>query len=416
MTAINLWLLIYHEKHLLIGIAITAVAGISALAINLSIYTAGTQLVLLIVSVLVFIIKNKLIVEKRIRENMVNENLIKEKNKVVKLENIKNRITNLEQGIRKVLKFYGVTRELAGIVEFDDMITHLEHSVKLCLPVTKKVMFFLTSPELNKVEFVGAGSSGDANSEYDNELALRAIHNRKLEIAGETGMIAVPLVLMSEVIGGFIIRVPNDTELTSPVLLLDIEILANQLSLGVEKARLYSQVQRISRTDGLTGLHRRHYFFDRMEEEIVRAKKYATNFAVVVIDIDHFKKVNDTHGHQVGDEILRGIAEIIRECIYETDMAGRFGGEEFMILLRRADDPAGVFRKMEWLRNCVERKMFGNIMEPLRVTISIGIAFYPRDDQTGRKVWQLADQALLHSKNTGRNRTTDYLTIKNVID
>ena len=176
-----------------------------------------------------------------------------------------------------------------------------------------------------------------------------------------------------------------------------------QLAVAVSKALLFNQMERLSRVDGLTGTLRRQPFMDRFAEELKRALVFHTAFSVLMVDIDHFKSVNDTHGHPAGDAVLTRVGEVLRESFYETDVVGRYGGEEFIVLLPRAEAD-GVFRKADALRRRFESETISFGFEQLRITVSIGLAHFPDAGRTAEELIARADQALYAAKEGGRNR------------
>jgi len=169
---------------------------------------------------------------------------------------------------------------------------------------------------------------------------------------------------------------------------------------------LFRRVEWLSLTDGLTGLWRRSALDEKVREELRRAAAFKTSMGFMIADIDHFKHLNDTYGHQFGDAVLRRVAELLRSGVYETDFVGRYGGEEFGIVLPRADS-AGVLRKAETIRARIEAEPFAQGLERVRLTVSIGIAHFPRDGRTPEDIIARADAALYAAKEGGRNRVLD---------
>lgn len=161
-------------------------------------------------------------------------------------------------------------------------------------------------------------------------------------------------------------------------------------------------------TDPLTGLDNRRVFFNRLEEELRRVKRTQTDISVLLIDIDHFKTINDSYGHDVGDVVLVGITEIIRDCLRETDIAARLGGEEFGCLL--LDTPAeGAYWVAERIRSSIAKHTFmvANGNHPVGCTVSIGIAGARFDeDMDAQSLYKAADTRLYIAKHTGRNQVS----------
>lgn len=167
--------------------------------------------------------------------------------------------------------------------------------------------------------------------------------------------------------------------------------------------------------DFLTGAINRMEFMKISEKELSRTKRYGGNLSLVMIDIDHFKNINDTYGHGVGDEILKGIVNLIDEKIRVPDTLARLGGEEFCILLPETNLISSI-KFSEKIRSLVEEKNFIINYQSIRVTISLGIAYYSSkmSPLTLKEFLSLADKALYISKNTGRNKTS-YLKQENEV-
>lgn len=168
-----------------------------------------------------------------------------------------------------------------------------------------------------------------------------------------------------------------------------------------------AQLQQLSRTDRLTGLYNRGHWEESLKVAYARHQRYGNATSLVMLDIDHFKRVNDTYGHQAGDKVIEEVARLIHEHVRETDVAGRYGGEEFGVVLSDTDETGGrVFA--ERLRKSVEGLEVLHHGQSIRFTISLGVAdlSHPSIDYTDLIAW--ADHALFASKKAGRNRVTVY--------
>ena len=180
-------------------------------------------------------------------------------------------------------------------------------------------------------------------------------------------------------------------------------ILAGQFLLGIKRAVLYQKVQEMAITDSLTMVSSRRHLLERLNEEFERSRKFNYHFSFLMIDIDYFKDSNDRYGHLVGDAILKEVSKAIRENIRQIDLVGRYGGEEFSVILSETDRQGAKFAA-ERIRFAIEGKRIKVYDEDLKVTISIGISVFPEDARDKKILIDRADMALYQAKNTGRNK------------
>lgn len=183
-----------------------------------------------------------------------------------------------------------------------------------------------------------------------------------------------------------------------------VRVALHQASVVTELEREREELARRSMTDSLTGLFNTAYIVDRCDQELGRAKRYDQPMSCLLIDIDNFKTVNDKYGHPVGNEVLRVLAQMLRERIRGSDTLGRYGGEEFLLVLPQTDRP-GAVALAERLRQAVESHVFKVGLAAVRVTVSVGVAFFPSRDVIGRETLFLTvDRAVYRAKALGRNR------------
>jgi len=178
--------------------------------------------------------------------------------------------------------------------------------------------------------------------------------------------------------------------------------IADQLAIGVTNARLYKRVERQATTDGLTNLFNHRTGQEKLTEQLRLAERYQRNLAVVMMDIDHFKSINDTYGHPVGDTVLKAVAQLIRRDCRDVDIPVRYGGEEFLLVLPEVNQEGAVV-VAERLRKTLQREIIFHDEVQLSITASIGVAAYPEDAE-GHHLLELADKALYLSKRMGRNQ------------
>jgi diguanylate cyclase (GGDEF)-like protein len=221
-------------------------------------------------------------------------------------------------------------------------------------------------------------------------------HNR-----GIRSLVYLPLVNKGEVIGILIVgcKKPNAYNPEQVVLL---EHLASQIAAPIENSRLFSRAEQVARVDVITDLFNRRHFDERMREEIDRHGRYGDILSILLLDLDNFKKYNDTFGHLAGDRLLVHASELIKAAIRSSDLAFRYGGDEFAVILPNSST-MDAFSVAERIR---EKIAFEMASRQLDITISIGVASWPGDGSTLDELCYAADMALYYAKRTGQNRTS----------
>ena len=179
------------------------------------------------------------------------------------------------------------------------------------------------------------------------------------------------------------------------------EAMANQAAIAIENARLFEEVQRLAVTDDLTGLKNRRGFFEVARRELERATRTGRPLSALMLDIDGFKRVNDTYGHAVGDVVLRHLAERCRRAVRDIDLVGRYGGEEFAVLLPETDLKTAL-DVAERVRSSIGDTPFDTEVGPLPIRVSIGLALLDDDsEQTVESLLDRADTAMYLVKQAG---------------
>ena len=186
---------------------------------------------------------------------------------------------------------------------------------------------------------------------------------------------------------------------------LVLQAVASELVVAIENSMLYRLTKKLSITDELTGLYNYRLLRERLEQEFERANRYNRYLSLLMIDADHFKKYNDSHGHLAGDRALMEIADVLKTCVREVDVLVRYGGEEFAVLLPETD-AAGAFVVAEKIREAVAAHQFvgeeGERGE--RITVSVGVATFPIHALGREELLKRADNALYEAKQFGRDR------------
>ena len=209
----------------------------------------------------------------------------------------------------------------------------------------------------------------------------------------------IPMKVFGEVIG--VINVTNkrgeDGFADEDMSLL--EAIADQAAVAINKAQLWQMAV----TDSLTGLYIRRYFLSKFGDELRRSQRFGHTLSVIMCDIDLFKRVNDTYGHEVGDTVLKGVAEVIQRDARTVDVTARFGGEEFAMLLIETGKNAAI-QAAERFRSKIAELELG----PAKVTVSFGVATFPEDADVVEGLIKKADIALYNAKKAGRDCVVSY--------
>lgn len=193
---------------------------------------------------------------------------------------------------------------------------------------------------------------------------------------------------------------------------LDGQLLERSIRYALERSRLLKEISELAARDAITGLYNRRELRRFLDYELERSKRYGHPLSCVMIDIDHFKEINDQFGHRAGDEALRQIAQALRSHYRTTDLLARFGGDEFAVVM--TETSADVARRgATRLQKVVVAEVIkinreGGSIENIKITISIGVAEYPGDADSSEALIEAADQALYQAKYQGRNRVVRF--------
>ncbi len=193
-------------------------------------------------------------------------------------------------------------------------------------------------------------------------------------------------------------------ELVSPLMFATIVFIAMLIVKYLIKSKDFEQQYKLATTDGLTGLYNHRYFQEQMTSALEHAKRYETEFSLIIIDIDYFKKFNDNFGHQCGDRVLRAVAQTLKKNVRATDIVCRYGGEEMSIILPNIGHEDAVFTAQKLCKMVSEQEVRTNTDKTTNVTISLGVSTYPQDAETTQGMIKSADERLYHAKENGRNQ------------
>lgn len=245
----------------------------------------------------------------------------------------------------------------------------------------------------------GSGLSGWVAKNRKPVLLAELHRGRQLDDVVVGSFISVPMVVQEELIGVLNLSHSRPRTFDSDHLRL-LTLIAAQAAATIQRLLLYDEMHQLSITDDLTGLCNRRHFLERLQNEIDRAERYRLPFGLLFLDIDSFKDLNDSFGHQVGDRILGELGSVLKYWARRSDLVARYGGEEFIVLLPMTPK-SRAYCAAERLREQVAQHVF---YRRKKLTVSVGVAGYPDDGDTAERLLGRADEALYMAKKTGRNR------------
>ncbi|MDA8233869.1 MAG: sensor domain-containing diguanylate cyclase [Clostridia bacterium] len=252
-----------------------------------------------------------------------------------------------------------------------------------------------------------AAKTGQATIVYDSKTDEQ-LRNEPGVTQFLRSLLVVPLSADDRVIGVMVLgRKEVDGFVESQMQLLTI--MGSQAAVATAKALLYTKIERMAITDGLTKIYNHRFFYQRMEEEVLRATRYGKIFSLIMMDIDFFKKFNDSYGHKAGDKALATVARILKETTRNVDLVARYGGEEFAVILPETDKN-GAMVIGDRIRRVIKNTPFE--IDPSKpmvgVTVSVGVAGFPEDADNYADLVERADKALYQAKHTGKNKVCAY--------
>ncbi|MFO0574897.1 MAG: diguanylate cyclase [Polyangia bacterium] len=263
--------------------------------------------------------------------------------------------------------------------------------------------------------------------------AVAVVFDERVRLRGYASLAVVPLSLGPATRGALVVA-GRGAEMLAQGRLELLQVLANQIAVSLDNARMVGALEAMATTDGLTGLLNRRAFNERFAEMQQRAERMSRELTVVLCDIDHFKKINDTYGHLVGDEVLRRVAGVVGQQLRKVDLAARYGGEEFALVLE-ATAAEGGRQLAERVRAEIKRLAFAAEAPSsagaadgagaqagvathgavFGCTLSLGIATFPGDGRDGAALLERADQALYYAKRHGRDQAVAYRDVAEAI-
>jgi diguanylate cyclase (GGDEF)-like protein len=335
----------------------------------------------------------------------------------------------LEERITELALLFDIAHSLNSTLELPELLERITRLVVERLKIPNFSIMLLSADRLLEVKSawpqhrgsegltfaIGEGACGRAaetlRAVYLPDVSDRSSIFARRNLVGGTdhgSLLAVPMVHMDTLMGVMNFQRPEVAGF-SPEELELLMAVADQAATAVKNARLHLETVQLTMTDPLTGVANRRQLFQRLEAEMARSERYDTPLSVLMVDVDHFKRLNDSEGHRAGDDALRTVSEVLRTRVRKVDTIARYGGEEFMVLLPQTSKADAVEVGEKLRRAVLETPSLAVATQPLgHITISIGVASYPIDATEQDTLVDCVDAALYGSKRGGRNKVTPY--------
>jgi diguanylate cyclase (GGDEF)-like protein len=342
---------------------------------------------------------------------------LSEKKLLRTLDILNERTWELEKSQALLSNIYETTRALSGILELEKLLEEILNVANRIFRL-QKCQIYLTNLAADCLYLYA--SLGNGNKRIFEKPPMHVRDTSPLmEVGDRTALfkqlnfgnrengsefLDIPLVSRGKLIG--IMRVVTEkgmipSERERHLLM----IFANSTAVAIDNSLLHKKTEELTITDGLTELFNYRYFRNKLADELRRADRYRQRFSLLMMDLDHFKRINDEYGHQTGNIVLREIGGIIKQCIRDVDVVARYGGEEFVVILPQTGDNDAL-AIAERIRSTVENSYFSSAQgqRDIQLTVSIGAASYPDGVHTIEKLLEKVDKALYRAKAEGRNR------------
>lgn len=350
-----------------------------------------------------------------------SEYLRRSERRILKLfDTLNQRTSELEKSQAQLEIIYENTRILAGILDSDNVVKEVMHIMGTTLQYSNYALIF--QDKRGKFYYRARSIEG-----HDN-FHLKAIEMSKLELARKAGdqqesirvkdihgredyqplndksrsVMLVPMTAHGQTHGLLVaeslkVDAFNDRDIQL------LSIVARSAALALENAELHKRAEELTVIDELTETYNYRYFVQKLHEEKKRAYRYSLPLSLIMVDIDWFKKINDSYGHEVGNIVLKELSDVIKSCIRDVDIFCRYGGEEFVVILPQTAQ-LEASRIGERIRERVEKMVVeAGTSGRLKITVSVGVTSYPENGKSHEDLVSVADQALYRAKGSGKN-------------
>ncbi|GAM09911.1 response regulator PleD [Geobacter sp. OR-1] len=305
----------------------------------------------------------------------------------------------LDRILESALNFMGMPSGMLAVYEesSDEMVLHVHSGLS---PEFVQVNRW---PVCGRGDALTRAAMEDYSIRYAPDMGAEEQQVKELSAEGVRAMVCLPLAVHNRPVGilylyDFTSRHLEDRQLNH------LSLLASFAAMAIDNASLHSRTKLMALTDALTGLYNNRYFMQVFPHEMIRARRYSKPLSLIMIDVDNFKKLNDTYGHPKGDQVLANLGKILSASLRASDLSFRYGGEEFTVILPETR-LEGAFLVAESLREKVFKEITPLLgQSELSVTISLGVAGYPYDAASTDTLLSHADACLYKAKHQGKNR------------
>jgi diguanylate cyclase (GGDEF)-like protein len=330
------------------------------------------------------------------------------------LDILNERTWELERSQSQLSIIYETTRALSGILNLENLLNEILEVAERIFHF-QKCQVFLSNVAEDCIYLHASLANGNrrifekpslyvqdiSSSAHNDEMNTTPYHR---EHGTNANSIDIPLISRGKIMGILRIITEKGTPPSERERHL-LSILSNSAAVAIDNSLLHKKTEELTITDGLTELFNYRYFRNKLSDEVRRADRYRQRFSLLMLDLDHFKNVNDQYGHQTGNIVLREVSGIIKQCLRDVDIVARYGGEEFVVILPQTGDNDALMIA-ERIRSSIEMAYFSNVQgqRDIQITISIGIASYPNGVHTAEQLLDKVDKALYDAKGDGRNK------------